>query len=398
MTGLRPAMARRTTTVLVLLLFAILPSLELPLSPAGADSQPLKRTLGNPSLEAPLSGSIGTESTSWATVLMGRNDGHFDLFWQLFVWTPSTGRWSLTTPPGVADNGGLMVAPAANGTTGIVGFGASQNLTFSPLALTTDGAKSWHVGGLPTALVRAPTVLSIGGTTSALALVGDKDPEVLSQAGGPTSWKRIVTEDELRTTPAGRRCVLAGLESVSYDPAGNPVIGAACRAPGTPGVLVRKGTTWELAAIPVPASLANAAFGTVRLDAGSALLTATPKSGTNIVAAWDVFGKWSTSPPLRLPNSSDLLASGQGPGATQFVVVGKPDGPRRAEVVTGPGAAWHALPPLPAGTATIALETSGAVVALSVEVTKCTVWALGPRDAWEPVQTLRVPIAFGSSS
>ncbi len=53
----------------------------------------------------PLSGAVTVGGTTWATVLMGKDDGDFDLFWQLFSYDTATGQFALVTPPGVADNG-----------------------------------------------------------------------------------------------------------------------------------------------------------------------------------------------------------------------------------------------------------------------------------------------------
>ena len=399
MNGTRLTRPRRLATGMLFVLAVVLGA-QASVSPAGASYGPPGKAEANPSSIAPLSGSVVTPSMSWATVLMGKNDGDFDLFWQLFAWKPSSSQWSLATPPGVADNGGLMIAPSATGENGIVGFGVSQGLRFSPLAFTSDGAASWTPGGLPSGLVEAPTVLGVNPFADTLALIGGKDPAVLRQDGGPTSWKRLVSEAELRRTPAGRTCGLAALESVSYDPHGTPTVGVACREPDTPGVLVDSDSQWHLADIPVPTELTEDVFNTFRLNNGSALLTGEKRGTTDVVAVWEPVGNqpWSMSPPLRLARASDLLASGEGPDTTQFVVVGRKGGSRQAEIISGPGSTWQALPTLPTGTATIAFEPSGALVALSVKTTVCTVWQLGAQGSWEPVQTIKVPIAFGSSA
>ncbi len=68
--------------------------------------------------------------------------------WQVFVRQSASPAWRLVTPPGVADNGGLVAAGTGRALT--VAVRPSQNLTFSPLAVSTDGGARWS-----TALVDA---------------------------------------------------------------------------------------------------------------------------------------------------------------------------------------------------------------------------------------------------
>ena len=75
-------------------------------------------------------------------------------FWQLFVRPATASRWSLVTPPGVADNGGLVAA--GGGTSLVVGFRPSQNLVFSPLATSTDAGRNWTPGLLDAGLADTP--------------------------------------------------------------------------------------------------------------------------------------------------------------------------------------------------------------------------------------------------
>ena len=74
-------------------------------------------------------------------------------FWQLFVRPAGASRWSLVTPEGVADNGGLV---AAGGTSLLVGFRPSQDLAFSPLATSADTGRNWTPGLLDATLADVP--------------------------------------------------------------------------------------------------------------------------------------------------------------------------------------------------------------------------------------------------
>ena len=54
---------------------------------------------------------------------------------------PAANRWKLVTPPGTADNGGLVLA--AGGPEMITAFRPSQDLTYTPLTQTSDGGQGW---------------------------------------------------------------------------------------------------------------------------------------------------------------------------------------------------------------------------------------------------------------
>jgi hypothetical protein len=81
-------------------------------------------------------------------------------------------------------------------------------------------------------------------------------------------------------------------------------------------------------------------------------------------------------------------------GAAAVVLSG-----RRGETLAGPGAAWRALPALPAGrTITLALPATETTDALVATGSSLTVWQLRPgAAAWARTQTIKVPIQYGSS-
>jgi len=85
------------------------------------------------------------------------------------------------------------------------------------------------------------------------------------------------------------------------------------------------------------------------------------------------------------------VASGFGPSGDVWVLLRG----GRAVTVAGTGGSWRALPPVPAGTATLAPETGG-YDALAVSGSKLIVWRLGAA-AWAKVQVINVPIEPGSS-
>jgi hypothetical protein len=369
---------------------------------AASDSAPSPHSSGI-SLTTPLEGAITTSGATWATVLMGKNDGDHDLFWQLFVSAPNRG-WTLVTPPGVADNGGLITAPNPSGTTVLVGFGASQGLAFSPLALTSTTGKTWAQGGLAEALLPMPSAMALSPADRALALVNGNASSgakrVLVQAGNLTSWKTLVTERDLASTSAGKSCGVASLDAVGFGQGNEALVGASCRQLHAPGVFVDSGGAWHLADIVVPSGLIDDSFSVVRLGASSALFLAGEGQRADVVAGWGPLAgqRWKLSPPLPLGTKGQLVASGMGSGTSQFVVT-RDNGVLRAAIVAGPGAAWRTLPHLPQGTQTVAVGASGRLDALAVSDTKLGVWQLDTGKAnWVKVQSITVPIVFGSSS
>ena len=72
----------------------------------------------------------------------GRRGAQDENFWQVFVRPAGAAAWRLATPAGVADNGGLVVASTGADAL-LAGFRPSQDLTFSPLAVTADAGTRW---------------------------------------------------------------------------------------------------------------------------------------------------------------------------------------------------------------------------------------------------------------
>jgi hypothetical protein len=350
-------------------------------------------------LGVPLTGSVANSTTTWATVSMGKKNGQFDLFSELFSFNVATGRFALVTPPGVASNGGLMIAQAGVGSSALIGFGVSQDLEFSPLALSNDDGRTWSPGGLAESLAPVPSAVGFNEHGDALALVGGATQAVLERSGGLTDWKTDVSRASLAATPAGKRCEVASLEGVAVASSGSAVVGASCRAAAVPGIFIRAGASWRLATVPVPEVLKSDAFSVLRLGPSSALLGAVGRA-TTVVAAWQTgaTGQWLLSPSLTIPSSGELLATGAGPGGRQFVLV-RHAGTERAEVIAGPSAHWETLAAVPSRTATIAFLPNGQVDALSVDDTSLSVWHLGADGkGWAKVQAVTVPLAFGSSA
>ena len=129
---------------------------------AGCSSSPAASTRQATAPPAPpLATSFAAAGASWAVVEMGGSAARHNNFWQLFVRPDGGSRWRLATPPGVADNGGLVVTEAGNGSM-VTGFRTSQDLTFSPLAASSNSGTSWSptAGPLTPGLAAAPDALA----------------------------------------------------------------------------------------------------------------------------------------------------------------------------------------------------------------------------------------------
>jgi hypothetical protein len=215
-------MTRRTGLVSVLLAGTVLS--------AGCGSA--ARQAGAPAAPAPpsLSTSLVTATGTWAVAVMGGSAAEHNDFWQLFVRPAATGRWRLATPPGVASNGGLVVA-SPGGRSLVAGFRPSQDLSFSPLATTHDNGAAWTPGLLDAALADVPDALAAapaGGRLLALLAGG----EVQLSGPGGTGWTRLATRRALAASPTGGRCGLGRLTAAAFSPSGVPCWRAAAPARG----------------------------------------------------------------------------------------------------------------------------------------------------------------------
>jgi len=357
-----------------------------------------------PAAEAPPGGapflatSTVTAAGTWAVAVMGGPVAQENNFWQLFVRPAGTSRWQLVTPPGTADNGGLVLADAGGSL--ITGFRPSQYLTYTPLTLTRDGGRAWSsTGPLDAALANVPDALAAApGSGHLLALLTDGTAELA--APGYTSWTTLTTQRSLAATAAGRTCGLQDLTAAAFAPPGTPLLGGSCGRPGTTGIFADTGGSWRAAGPALPAALAGQPVRVLRLTSTPsgtvALLTAGTGSGASLLAAWSPDGgsHWTLSPPLPL-HGAGLSSASFGPGGSAAVITTTNSG----QIMTGAGSSWLSLPPLPQGTATLAPGPGGTADALAVHGGTLTVWQHVPGGTtWAKAQVINVPIQYGSSS
>ena len=345
-----------------------------------------------------LATSLVTAAGTWAVAVMGGSAAAHNNFWQLFTRPAGSTRWKLATPPGTADNGGLVVADAG-GRSLITAFRPSQYLDYTPLAVTRDGAGAWSSAGpLDAVLADVPDALAVApGSGKLLALFANGTAGQASP--GYARWSTVTSRRALAATPAGRRCGLGNLTAAAFTSTGMPLLAGTCSHPGTAGIFAARGGTWQAAGPALPSTLAHQPINILRLTRTADRIAAVLKAGAgpsaSLLAAWsaDSGSHWVLSPALGL-GGADLSSASFGPaGAAAIVLNGN-----RAETITGAGAGWRSLPVLPAGTVILAASPAGDYDALAVHRTRLTVWQLGPGSAtWRTTQAMKVPIQFGSS-
>jgi hypothetical protein len=374
--------------------------------------------------------------TSWAVVLMGSSAAQHDSFWQLFARPAGGSKWRQVTPAGVADNGGLVVG--ITGPSALVsGFRPSQDLVFSPLAVTANSGASWSAGHLVTSgLADVADALAADSAGQLIAVTSGGTAELGSHLGG--AWTRLTSTPALARTLAGRACGLTRLTAAAFGAAAAVLLGGRCDRPGIAGIFTLRGGSWRPAGPVIPAALTSGAkrVEVLRLvtlgTQTEALLEAGTGSAATILAAWSADGgaHWQLSPPLRPATGQDQPAGGQaasagqsgtgqsastgqlastgpaagtvesasfGPGGTIGLILGG----GRGEVLAGPGAPWRALSALPRWTAVLAAGSGGRLDALTAHGSTLADWRLqpGPGSAasWSQAQQLSITIPYGSS-
>jgi hypothetical protein len=346
--------------------------------------------------------SVATATDTWAVVPVASDPA----FWEVFARTGNSGRWQLVTPPGVADNGGLVASPGgASALT--VAVRPSQDLEFSPLAQTADGGASWSSGGPITASVAAsPGALAADGSHLA-ALLSDGAIETSSDAG--TSWSTLAAPGAIAASAAGRGCGPVRVTALSFGSSAAQVLaGGTCGTSGTAVVFSYfPAIGWQRLSLPVAGQLVRFAGGmaVVRGKSGLSALWSglgwyayAPLSGPG---APPPSATWTASAPLPVTGTvtaSGTLAVG---GAWvllsggQAATISAPAGP----AASGAARQWVRLPAVPAGTTVLASGPGGAVDALAVSGSTVTVWRLASAaTAWTKVEAISVPIQYGSSS
>ena len=343
---------------------------------------------------------------NWAVVQMGRSAAQHNNFWELFVRPAGGSAWKLVTPVGAASNGGIVAAVTGSSSL-LAGVRPSQDLTFTPLAQTTNAGTGWSQNNVFDAgIADAPDALAAGPAGQLLAVTGSGDIDTSS--GAAESWSRLTTQHALASTTAGRACNLSAVTAAAWTPGGDPLLGGNCRRHGVAGIFTRAAGIWRAAAPPVPAALAADPVSVIGLNTTGTRTTAVLAVGTGaatgVIAAWSSDGgsSWTLSPELRTGPGTGPSVSFGSDGSAALALPGRhASSSGQGATIGWQSAGWQRLPPLPAYTATIAATPSGTPEALVAHLGTLTVWQLsaaGSGGNWTAVQTVHVTIPYGSSS
>jgi hypothetical protein len=359
----------------------------------------------------PVATSFESGGSSVALVPMGNLGEPRNTFWQLLVRSRAGAPFSLDTPPGVADNGGLVAAPAGKGGA-VVGFLTSQQLGFSPTARSDRAGGAWSPGTLAQPLTPVPGALAAGGYGVA-ALVGRQGSSVELSRDGLGGWRVVATLPRLRRLAHGG-CHLAALTAVG--PSLPPAAPASRAALAVAGTCAERGrialfaattgrTAWTGLAVPLGRALRASEVEVAAIEPsqrGYLLLLASRGGGGN--ALWTArvgSGSVELSAPLEL-GARRLRAVAISPSASgvRFCVLaagGSPASPREEEAAAiGSGEqSWQLLASPPQGTEGLVWGTR-APLALVVHRSRLGIDLLG-RARWRRIQSLEVPVPYGSS-
>ncbi len=352
-------------------------------------------------LLTPLATSLPGAGGSWALLPAGASSGE-EHFWELLRRRGGRGAsWSLVTPPGVQDNGGLAIA-AAGGTL-LAGFLPSYNLHFSPLALTPDGGSSWTPDLLPLTggLLGVPDSLALSSDGTAYALLVRNGGEVVMSDGGGGEWRALTAVRALATLPVAHGCGLRSIDAIASTSPHGVLVGGACMHGGQIGEYAYANGRWRTAAPPTPATLRGNPSRVMSLASTNGTvftLVDFPSASQNtLLAAWSADGghSWTETRPLVMGAREDPIAAGPAPHAHTFLLVSTPHGDRLR--IGASSTPWRTTPRPPAGTATVAVGGAGEVDALAVHGYNIADWRLlGTSGLWHRVGTLHVSVSASS--
>ena len=337
---------------------------------------------------------------------MGQLSDESNTFWQLLHAAAGSSHWSVVTPPGAADNGGIVAG--ASGNSVLVGVLPNGLLRFSPVSLSSDGGGTWSSVSFSGALAAVPDALTYGVTASAstVAAVVAGGTRVLSSTAGMSSRKTLVTAARLRkVTP---RCGVTTLDAVTLQPGGAPLVAASCAHGGIVGLFADVAGAWRTSGTVLGGALRGSSTSVIRLETqGStvaALVSASRGARGSLVAVWRTAGEpWKQSAPLTVGTGRPVLATAVGPNGALAVLLATRHGEAVDDIA--PGGSWTPLPRPPRGSVALAPVATPAVLGASafdvftVSGTNLGVFALTPAGTgWVNVQSSRVPLAYGSSS
>ena len=354
-----------------------------------------------PSGGATLAGGISTaDGTSVAVIPMGHFNDPANKFFETFTAGPA-GSWVLTTPTGVATNGGIVVASPGANAAAVLPWYLLRYTAVRPL----DSGHAAGAGEVLPPLAVSPTSLSVASDGSVAFVTRRGAVMVGPSLAGPFTTLTSVTA--LRRTPAGRRCAIVGLTSVVAVAGGRDVVGATCTRMGSDGIFRRDSSGWYSGTIKV-----RGPVSVLRLDAGpSGTFTGLISIGGvhPVVAAGRVTGGGFELGGAVRQRSSSLRSTAlvaAAPGAQPSYVIAAV-GTRGVSAARLPiaGVAAPLGPVLPRDVQAVVMETAsatsggpGRVTAFSVEGSLLKELSLAPAGTrWVVAATQHIAVPYGSS-
>ena len=348
-------------------------------------------TTASPDQVKPLSlaTSVTTSADIWGVLVAGGKASGHENFWQLLVRPGGTAGWKLVTPPGVASNGGLLIAPL-KGHALEAAFRPSQDLKFTPLASTVNAGYSWSSGLINADVASEPSALAGDQATGdLLALLADGSVEQGSASG---HWKVIGTRSSLNR--AIGHCGMSRLTGVAVTVNGTSLAGGDCTKPGVAGIFAYEGGAWLRSGPSMPKELRRDEISVLALTPSLALLQAGSGARASVLVAADSSNGWTVSGQARLDGASVSSFATGANGAIGLVLTG-----RRGLLLASPSGSWQTLTGLPERTQTLALGPGKDLQALAPDRTIVSFYDYQPSSGtWTATGKLKIPVQFGSSS
>ena len=308
---------------------------------------------------------------------MGGPAASHDNFWQLFVRPAGTSKWHLVTPPGVASNGGLVIAGLGAGPV-VAGFRPSQDLSYSPLATTHDNGTAWTPGLLDAGLADVPDALAAAPRQRPPARAAEQ------RRGRAVRPRRHRPGRNWPPAPGSRRArgghpVPAGQPHRSgVQPIRGSHAGDDLRPPRHRRRLRLRQRPWHPAGPALPGSYAHQRHRAPAHHRPAAATTArcsrrAPAQRHACSAAWPP----TAAPTGPCPSRCRCTARGSNPRHSGPAARPRSCLTGTGRNLTGRRPSWRPLPALPPGTATLAQARRG-WDALAVHRSRLTVWRLAP--------------------
>ncbi len=324
---------------------------------------------------------------------MGDLGQPLNTFWELA--RRRHGSWSVVTPPDVATNGGLAASLDARGTIAAAVL-SSQDLAFSPLALSSDLGTTWLPETLDRLVAKTPSALSVT-SLGALAITVSPHEQVLSGTPSLAHWTLLAAGTALASV-LRPRCALRSVTAVALVGASTPLVGGACGPGGTgPALVALRGGAWHPVGPKLSGPHDSVVLRLVAMPTGVEALVERVNGGhvdVDLLASGRDLTSWTVE-PLATAVEGSVVATGLSTSGAAALVIRSNTG-ALSTVVVDAGHRAVVTVALPPGTQVVVPGPGLQVQALGVHRSVLDVYARSGRS-FRLVQHLDVPIPYGSS-